>query len=109
MAATLIASQRIDADVLAVVLLQFALIHVQHEAGREAQLLHGTIRNELDIHLICVGSKERERERERGDGLGVQLKLQPTLSTHLMFGGNLSPQKRPISLESLCAPSRISM
>lgn len=65
MAATLIASQRIDADVLAVVLLQFALIHVQHEAGREAQLLHGTIRNELDIHLICVGSKERERERER--------------------------------------------
>lgn len=57
MAAALIAAQGVDADVLAVVLHQLAFIHVQHEGSGEAELLHGTIRNKPDVHLIAVGSK----------------------------------------------------
>lgn len=62
MAATLVAAQGVDADVLAVVLHQLAFIHVQHEGSGEAELLHGTIRNKLDVHLIAVGSMEKEKD-----------------------------------------------
>lgn len=68
MAAALVAAQGVDADVLAVVLHQLAFIHVQHEGSGEAELLHGTIRNKPDVHLIAVGSKEAKRQRaELGD------------------------------------------
>lgn len=57
MAATLVATQGINAYVLASVLHEFALVHVQHECRREAQLLDGAIGHEFDEHLIAMSPK----------------------------------------------------
>lgn len=57
MAATLVATQGINAYVLASVLHEFALVHVQHECRGEAQLLDGAIGHELDEHLIAMSPK----------------------------------------------------
>lgn len=57
MAAALVAAQGVNAYVLASVLHEFALVHVQHECRGEAQLLDRAIRHELDEHLIAVSPK----------------------------------------------------
>lgn len=53
-ATALVAAKRVDALVLAAMVLCLALVHLLHEDGREARLLHRCVRHEFHVHRIAT-------------------------------------------------------
>lgn len=53
-AAALVAPKCVDALVLAAMVLGLALVHLLHEHGGEARLLHGCVGHEFYVHRIAT-------------------------------------------------------
>lgn len=51
-AGTLVPPERVDALVLAAMVHVLALVHLLHEGGRKARLLHRSVRDELHEQLV---------------------------------------------------------